>query len=182
MDNQTRTEDEQLISQGSTVFDYYASELDATAIGTVQRIDSQGWFDVLHADGRTSYRNGSRVCSLKTAIARGWISEADRSNYPNHSNPKGHTMSNHTTTEDHAPAHGMPRPRLATQPTTLEIVRNIENGNRAQAAEQITEHPEPARMAIAVLTTLADHTGFNSTAEDWRDAVATVVRTLNAAR
>ena len=106
----------------------------------------------------------------------------DRSDYPNHSNPKGHTMSNHTTTEDHAPAHGMPRPRLATQPTTLEIVRNIENGNRAQAAEQITEHPEPARMAIAVLTTLADHTGFNSTAEDWRDAVATVVRTLNAAR
>ena len=86
------------------------------------------------------------------------------------------------TTEDHAPPHGIPRPKLAKQPTTIEIVRNIENGHRAQAAEQITEHPEPARMAIAVLVTLADHTGFNSTAEDWRDAVATVVRTLNAAQ
>lgn len=92
------------------------------------------------------------------------------------------TTTNTAATNDDAPAHGIPRPRLATQPTTIDIVRNIENGNRAQAAEQITGHPEPARMAIAVLTTLADHTGYNSTVEDWRDAVATVVRTLNAAQ
>ena len=70
---------------------------------------------------------------------------------------------------------------MSTEPTTLEIVRNIENGNRAQAGEQIGAHSEPARMAIAVLVTLADHTGYTSTADDWRDAVATVVRTLNAA-
>lgn len=87
-----------------------------------------------------------------------------------------------TTTDDHAPAHGIPRPRLATQPTTLDIVRNIERGHRAQAGAQITEHPEPARMAIAVLSTLADCTGWGNDAKAWRDAVATVVRTLNAAQ
>ena len=84
------------------------------------------------------------------------------------------------TTDDHAPAHGIPRPTLPTQPTTLEIVRNIENGNRAQAAAQITEHPEPARMAIAVLSTLAEDPGWGNDAKAWRDAAVTVVRTLNA--
>lgn len=69
---------------------------------------------------------------------------------------------------------------MTNEPTTLEIVRNIENGNRAQAAEQITTHPEPARMAIAVLATLANDQGWGNDAQAWRDAAATVVRTLNA--
>lgn len=67
--------------------------------------------------------------------------------------------------------------RSMNEPTTLDIVRNIENGNRAQAAEQITTHPEPARMAVAVLATLANDQGD---AEAWRNAATAVVRTLNA--
>ena len=111
------------------------------------------------------------------------MNDADRSDYPNHSNPKGHTMSNHATTEDHAPAHGIPRPRLAKKTTTIEIVNMIENGHLAIAGAQITEHPEPARMAVAVLSTLCDHTGYlQLTGDQFRDAVATVVRTLNAAQ
>ena len=84
---------------------------------------------------------------------------------------------------DHAPAHGIPRPRLAKKTTTIEIVNMIENGHLAIAGEQITEHPEPARMAVAVLSTLCDHTGYlQVTGDQFRDAVGTVVRTLNAAR
>ena len=69
---------------------------------------------------------------------------------------------------------------MSNQPTTLDIVRNIENGNRKQAAAQITEHPEPSRMALAVLSTLANDPGWGNDAETWRTALATVVRTLNA--
>jgi hypothetical protein len=71
---------------------------------------------------------------------------------------------------------------MTTQPTALEIVRNIENGNRAQAAAQITGHPESARMAIAVLSTLANDLLWSRDydADAWHDAAATVVRTLNA--
>ena len=69
---------------------------------------------------------------------------------------------------------------MTNQPTALEIVRNIERGNRAQAAAQITGHPESARMAIAVLSTLAEISGACEDADAWRDAAATVIRTLNA--
>ena len=66
---------------------------------------------------------------------------------------------------------------MNNDPSTLDIVRNIENGNRAQAAEQITTHSEPARMAIAVLASLAS---VHGDAAAWPDAATTVVRTLNA--
>ena len=88
---------------------------------------------------------------------------------PDHANPTNPT--NHESST-----------QMTNQPTTLEIVRNIENGNRAQAAAQITEHPESARMAIAVLSTLAEGDVWGEDAEAWRDAAATVVRTLNAGK
>jgi hypothetical protein len=102
------------------------------------------------------------------------------------------------TDPDHAnpinPTNHESSTQMSNQPTTLEIVRNIENGNRKQAAEQITEHPESARMAIAVLSTLANDPGWpvgslnrdvfgaGDDAESWRNAAATVVRTLNAGK
>ena len=65
--------------------------------------------------------------------------------------------------------------------TVIEIIRNIENGKRQEAAEQINGHDEPARMAIAVLSTLCDHTGYlQVTGDQFREAVHTVIRTLNA--
>lgn len=74
---------------------------------------------------------------------------------------------------------------MNNDPTTLDIVRNIENGNRAQAAEQITTHSEPARAAIAVLASLAlENVPWDESQSDgrqaWEDAATTVVRTLNA--
>ena len=75
----------------------------------------------------------------------------------------------------------MTTPTTPTTPTTLEIVRNIEQGYRKQAADQITSHPEPARMAIAVLATLAnDAAMYCDPLAAWQDATTTVVRTLNA--
>ena len=67
---------------------------------------------------------------------------------------------------------------MSNEPTTLEIVNNIENGNRKQAAEQITTHSEPARMAVAVLVMLAADSDVS--ARGWHEATAAVVRTLNA--
>lgn len=70
---------------------------------------------------------------------------------------------------------------IKTNASVIEIIRNIENGRRQQAAEQINGHDEPARMAIAVLSTLCDHTGYlQVTGDQFRDAVQTVIRTLNA--
>ena len=63
----------------------------------------------------------------------------------------------------------------------IEIVRDIENGNRQSAGERINDHAEPARMAIAVLATLCDHTGYGDmTGDDFREGLMTVCRTLNA--
>jgi hypothetical protein len=67
-------------------------------------------------------------------------------------------------------------------PTTLDIVRNIEYGNRAEAAAQINGHAEPARVAVAVLVTIAENAGgiFDGKVGAWQAAAAAVVRTLNA--
>ena len=70
---------------------------------------------------------------------------------------------------------------MSNEPTTLEIVNNIVNGNRKDAAEQIMTHSESVRMAIAVLCTLATDEGHcNDDAQAWQDAATDVVRTLNA--
>ena len=63
----------------------------------------------------------------------------------------------------------------------MQIVRDIENGNRRSAAEQINDHAEPTSMVLAVLATLCDHTGYGDvTVDHYRDALACLVRTLNA--
>ena len=66
--------------------------------------------------------------------------------------------------------------------TVPEVARNIDNGNRKLAAQQINDHDEPARMALAVLCDLCTHGGSydHASADTFRDAVMTVVRTLNA--
>ena len=66
--------------------------------------------------------------------------------------------------------------------TVPEVTRNIGNGNRKLAAQQINDHDEPARMAIAVLCDLCSYSGAygDASADTFRDAVMTVIRTLNA--
>ena len=63
-----RTEDGAALHVGDRAYNYY----DRCA-GTIGAVDSAGWFDFPQDDGRTAYLDGSRICTIGFAIARGWV-------------------------------------------------------------------------------------------------------------
>lgn len=54
---------------GDLAFNYY--DMKPGTIG--DDVDPEGWFTFRHTDGTTALLNGERVCSLATAIEKGWL-------------------------------------------------------------------------------------------------------------
>jgi hypothetical protein len=52
-----RTADNETVSTGDRVFNYYDGKW-----GTIGRIETDGWFDHIADDGRSTSLNGERVC------------------------------------------------------------------------------------------------------------------------
>jgi hypothetical protein len=54
---------------GDLAFNYYDRKP-----GTIgDDVDISGWFTFYQTDGTTALLNGERVCSLKTAVQKGWL-------------------------------------------------------------------------------------------------------------
>lgn len=62
------TEDGVTLHPGDRAYNYYDRKP-----GTLEAPDSAGWFDFRHEDGTTAYLDGSRICSIAFASARGWV-------------------------------------------------------------------------------------------------------------
>ena len=63
-----KTEDGVRLSSGDRAFNYYDHKP-----GRVGHVDTDGWFDFDHEDGTRALLDGSRICSVEFAAARGWM-------------------------------------------------------------------------------------------------------------
>jgi hypothetical protein len=73
MTDQTVTDDQgNVYGEGGMAFNYYASTLDDSAIGVIGSIGPDGWFTMYTGQGEMTL-NGERICSLATALKRGWL-------------------------------------------------------------------------------------------------------------
>lgn len=62
------TEDRRTLHEGDRAYNYYDRKP-----GRIEALELDGWFTFRHDDGTSALLDGSRICSLDYARARGWV-------------------------------------------------------------------------------------------------------------